>query len=347
MKTIKIPTTLLTVLIAATSLQAVELLTSDGAWDTEGINNSSNSGAQTNSNNDGKFVNWGGVTFNSNSENNYFDMQATKSNPQQSYAAGYTYYYRSTSVTSSSTVVNQVAYLTADGSTITASRIFGPNSSNPHDPSASHTISDSFVVATGDNVVGQTIGLRLSSEGAQSRFRLNGNDVNALLTNHAGFDGGNGVGALYSTSFSDGAQVTAFDHVLDMHLTNVGGAITSDFFRINNDSTFQNTISFGSETDTFRTGTSYQISIVANQALANDSNQNSIKIVMGDDILNNTYTETITMSANPATYTFTVDVDDKKLAGAAFRFEISASSLTSGGATNQYRIYEFKVSAIP
>ena len=133
-----------------------------------------------------------------------------------------------------------------------------------------------------------------------------------------------------------------------MHLTNVGGAITSDFFSINNDSTFQNTISFGSETDTFRTGTSYQISIEANQALANDSNQNSIKIVMGDASLNNnTYTKTITMSADPATYTFTVDVDDKKLAGAAFSFKILASSLTSAGATNQYRIYEFKVSAVP
>lgn len=327
-------------LIVATSLQAVELLTSDGAWNANGVITSSNGGAQTNSNIGGTFVGWGGVTFNSNNDSQHLDMQATESNPQWKYAAGYTYNYRSTSVSSVSDV-NQVAYLTANGQKVAASRISGPNTSIPGNPNASNTISGSFVVAAGDDVVDQIIGMRLSSEGIQSRFRLNGNDVNALLTNHADFDGGNDVGALYSTYFSGNVQETPYDHVLDMSLTNSGGGISSNHFYINNSSSSRNTVSFGSETDTFRAGTIYKIKFDAKQHVANDPDQKSIDIVMGGGV----YSKTITMSSTKATHTLSVDADAENLEGKEFSFEILASSLTSEG-SNQYHIYDFSIEAM-
>lgn len=275
-------------------------------------------------------------------------MQTAAGNPQQNYAAGYTYSYQAkgySQVNTQETTFN--VQLLAGGALVSGTQVTGNNYTTGGgvgpEPD-SNVINGSLQVDSGSALVGQQIGMRLNSNGPQTKFLPDGeNNLSALLTNHAGFDGGNGEGALYSTSFSGGAQVTAFDHVLDMSLTNAGGAIVNDYFRINNVNDGQNTVSFGSETDTFRAGTSYQISIDANKAIESDPAQNSIDIVMGGGA----YTETITMSATRDTYTFTVDADDESLAGEAFSFQILASSLTSTETANQYHIYEFEVTAIP
>jgi len=168
-------------LLAITALAMVHLahsallVTSDGAWSTTAANGTSNGGAQTNWNTSGTFNNWGGASFNANAETWYMDMQATAANAQQTYAAGYTYSYRSSAAAAiAGHATNQVVYLTADGSTVAASRVAGPNNTGTYGSGDRNTISSSYAVSAGNAIIGQTVGMRLTSEGAQSRFRADG-----------------------------------------------------------------------------------------------------------------------------------------------------------------------------
>ena len=341
MKYMKQPITLLTCIVAATSLQGVELITSDGAWTETAVNATSNAGQQSNSNTSGAFSRYDGASYNTNSEAQYMDMQTTASNVQQNYTAGYTYTYTG-NARRVADFPNQVASLTADGSVVTGTRITAATGNGSWAPNTG-----TYTVDTGNTAIGKAIGLRLSSEGSQSRFSANSvnpsSTVSALLTNHDNtFDYGNGSGALHSTAFSDGAQTTAFDHVLDMALSSNGGGFNANYYRINNNTTDRNQATFGSATDTFRTGTSYEITFDANQAIIADAGQTSVDIILGGG----SYTETVTMSGTRDTYTMTVDADANGLEGQAFDFQFIASDTTSSG-VNQYRIYSFDVAAIP
>ena len=327
-------------LIAAINLQAVELLTSQGAWNATDVVASSNSGGQNNTQNSGSFGDSGGAIFSSDAVNEYIDMQAAATNPQQKYTAGYTYRYES--LGHSTTLAQQSTFnvgLLANGD-LTGNNVSGNNYT---DTAGSNNISDELQVKSDFAYLEQQIGMRISSNNAQTKWYADGStSLSALLTNHAGFDGGNGAGALYSTSFSGDAQAINYDHVLDMSLTYTGGAIVDDFIKFNNNGAVKNTVNFGSETDTFRANTGYKITINAIKRFSADGNQNSIDIVMGDD----THTKTITVSTNVVTtFDFTINADDVGLGGKAFKFDISASNFTNGG-SNQYRIYDFSIEAI-
>jgi hypothetical protein len=269
-------------------------------------------------------------------------MRATAANPQQNYTAGYTYSYQSvghSAIADYNTTFN--AELLANG-VPTGENVSGNNFTVPG-TAGSNTLSGELQVESDFTYLGQQIAMRISSQGVQTRWRADGStSLSALLTNHANFDGGVVAGALYSTSFSGGAQVIEYDHVLDMRLTKNGGAIEGDKFRINNSHVNQNTVSFGSETDTFRADTKYTISIEAKKHISQDASQNSIDIVMGGGV----HTETITISPTRNSYTCTVTVDDTGLKGKGFNFDITASDKTSTGQTNQYHIYAFSIKAV-
>jgi hypothetical protein len=331
------------ILHAATILQGIELLSSHEAWTQLGVQASSNNGKQNNTYKNGGFVKWGGACFFCNqSSSGSLEMRATAANPQQNYTAGYTYSYQSvghSAIADYNTTFN--AELLANG-VPTGENVSGNNFTVPG-TAGSNTLSGELQVESDFTYLGQQIAMRISSQGVQTRWRADGStSLSALLTNHANFDGGVVAGALYSTSFSGGAQVIEYDHVLDMRLTKNGGAIEGDKFRINNSHVNQNTVSFGSETDTFRADTKYTISIEAKKHISQDASQNSIDIVMGGGV----HTETITISPTRNSYTCTVTVDDTGLKGKGFNFDITASDKTSTGQTNQYHIYAFSIKAV-
>jgi hypothetical protein len=334
-------------LIASTSLQAVELLTSDGAWGKDTANNnvlfpSTNNDWQSNTQSNGAFSSYNGVMFGSSTVNEYIEMNATTNHEQQKYTAGYTYRYKSLG---HSTMANRRntfnVELLADGD-LTGVKVTGNNyRGTGTDALNSNTLIGELKVEKNDAYDEKQIGMRISANGPRTKWYADGStSLSALLTNHAGFDGGNGAGALYSTSFSGDAQAINYDHVLDMSLTYTGGAIVDDFIKFNNNGAAKNTVNFGSETDTFRANTGYKITINAIKRFSADGNQNSIDIVMGDD----THTETITVPTSATTLDFTINADDLGLAGKAFKFDISASAVTSVG-ENQYRIHEFSIEA--
>ena len=330
-------------LIAAINLQAVNLLTSQGAWSTTDVVASSNSDSQNNTRNSGYFdIYAGGATFSSNLVSEYIAMRAAADNPQQNYTAGYTYSYQSLgySLLPSHNSIFNVGLL-ANG-VLTGDNVSG-NNYMVSGIAGSNNISGELQVESGFAYLGQQIGMRISSQGIQTKWFADGStSLSALLTNHAGFDGGSGAGALYSTSFSGSAQAINYDHVLDMELTLVGGAvIEADYLRLNNDTDGKNIASFGSATDTFRANTRYKITINANKQVNADATQNSIDIIMGDD----THIVTIPVPTSVTTLDFTINADDVGLAGEAFKFYIAASDLTTTG-INQYRIYDFSIEAM-
>ena len=330
-------------LIAAINLQAVNLLTSQGAWSTTDVVASSNSDSQNNTRNSGYFdIYAGGATFSSNLVSEYIAMRAAADNPQQNYTAGYTYSYQSLgySLLPSHNSIFNVGLL-ANG-VLTGDNVSG-NNYMVSGIAGSNNISGELQVESGFAYLGQQIGMRISSQGIQTKWFADGStSLSALLTNHAGFDGGSGAGALYSTSFSGSAQAINYDHVLDMELTLAGGAvIEADYLRLNNDTDGKNIASFGSATDTFRANTRYKITINANKQVNADATQNSIDIIMGDD----THIVTIPVPTSVTTLDFTINADDVGLAGEAFKFYIAASDLTTTG-INQYRIYDFSIEAM-
>jgi len=326
--------------MGAASLQAVELITSDGAWTTSAINATSNGGAQTNTSVGGAFSGWGGPAFvNVNNEGDYINMQATASNPQQTYAAGYTYSYNSTAYAAlDGHKNNQVAYLTADGSTVAASRISGLNYTGSAGAAStnSRTISGSYVVSAGNPIIGQTIGLRLTSEGIQSRFRADGtSDLSALLTEHADL---NGDGVIYSTSFATNANgLIATDHVLDMTLSGV--TPNGEFFFMNYTAAGdKNVATFASESDTFREDAIYRISFDAMKKYNSDPTQMDLSFSLG------TFTTDMTVTTDLASYSFNVDAEAVGIDGEALSIVITPTGKPDTG-TDQFRLYDFEIAA--
>lgn len=324
----------------AHSAHAALLVTSDGAWSTTAANGTSNGGAQTNWNTAGTFNSWGGASFNVNAESQYMDMQATAANAQQSYAAGYTYSYRSSAAAAiAGHANNQVVYLTANGGTVAGSRVAGANNTGTYGSGDRNTINGSYAVSGGDAIIGQTIGLRLSSEGIQSRFRADGDsDLSALLTTHANF---NGDGVVYSTAFGkDGGGLIDTDHVLDMTLSNDGGALEDGYFRINNNATAQNWFSIASATDTFRSGDTYTIAFDARKAIDGDTGQNELAISLGS------FSTNISIGAATASYSFDVDADAAGIAGESLDVLFQSADVTGSG-VNQYQVSDLNIAAIP
>lgn len=338
---------IITTLLAGTvSLApASVLITSVGAWDSVGVIASSNGGIQANSNSSGTFgANGANAYYASNGSGDNLTMQTATGNPQQNYTAGYTYTYQATSYAAllPNHNDNQNVQLIAGGSLVSGTLVTGAN--NLGAVNSPVTIQGSYAVASGNANIGQRIGIQLFSDGIQSRWLNDGSTtLSALLTEHLGFDGGNGAGALYSTAIAGGAQTTAFDHILDMSLALGGATVEANYVRFNNNATTQQSATFGSATDTFRAGTSYQIIFDANQAVINDSTQDSLNIVLGGGI----YTETILMSGTRDTYSFTVDADALSLAGSALSFQFIANSVTANAGPNQFRVYDFEVTAVP
>jgi hypothetical protein len=328
-------------LIAAVSLQAVDLLSSQGAWTNSGTANPAGI-PQSNNNSGGSFNEWNGASFWSHSGSEYFNMQATDSNPQQNYTAGYTYSFQSQGHSAIVSHHNSFQIDLLAGGDVVSGGVSGNNYSLAGS-AGSNIITGSIDVDNGDVYNGKQIGMRISSNGTQTRFLADGStSMSALLTNHAGFNGGNGVGALYSTSFSDNAQTINYDHVLDMELTLAGGAIENHYLRLNNNTTEKNIASFGSDTDTFRSGTKYRVTFNAEKAVNGDATQNSLDIIMGGG----GYTQIVTLGGAYEAVDFTIDADARGLVGSDFIFGIEASDVTTTG-INQYRISDFNIQVIP
>ena len=320
---------------------SAQLITSDGAWINTAVNATSNGGLQANSNTGGSFGGWGDASFFSNAETQYLGMQASITSVQQTYTAGYTYSYQSTARAAlASHAANQVVSLTGDGAVVAGTRVAGPNNTGTFGTLDPNTVNGSYVVSTGNAVIGETVGVRISSEGAQSRFwaeavtATTGSGVSALLTEHANF---NGDGSIYSTSFNAGGAGD-IDHVLDMTLSGVAEG-AGDIY-LNNNTTDQNIMLIGSADDTFRAGTIYRITFDANKHIEQDSAQNDLTISLG------TYTTDITIGSTLDSYTFDVDADAAGIVGQLLGVGIEASALTTTEA-NQYIIYDLDLVAIP
>jgi hypothetical protein len=348
MKKSKISVKLLTVMycfISLSNLSAVELLTSDDAWTNTEILASSNNGLQNNTPHNGGLGNYFGPYFWSNNTTDYIDMKATALNPQQHYTAGYTYIYKSeggAEVAGDNSHHNTFNIELLANDAATGIKATGNNYSNP-DVVGSNSIGGSLQVNSHSNYAGKRIGIRINSNGSQTRWRPDGTtSLSALLTNHTGFKGGDGLGALYSVTFRGSSQVINYDHVLDMRLTKFKCGLGKNYIWMNNNNSGKNALTFGSETDTFRANTKYTIAIKVKKHISQDASRNSIDIVMGDGA----YTKTILTSPNLKTHTFTVNVDDIGLKGKSFNFKITSSDFTSReGQLNQYHIYSFSIEA--
>lgn len=329
------------------SAQASVLVSSDGAWSTNGINSMSNNGMQTNSHNGGTFSQWGGASFNVNAETQYLDMQA----PTQVYTAGYTYSYKaSAAAAQESMMTNQVVTLLADGAPVVASR--GPNTLGTFGAENRNSIWGYRTIETGDPLIGQTIGLRLSSEGSQSRFRADGDShLRATLTSHAGFNselpsGHAAAGTLFDTEFEldSGGLVTTANPVgmavaagSELIITNS----TDSYFRMNlNSEGARNRFELEASGESFQAQTTYRLSFLARKIIENDLSQNEINIILGD-----AYTNTLTVSTAATFYSFTVNADELALAGNNFTIEFVPEGAAVTNSVNQYRIYNLAVSA--
>jgi hypothetical protein len=320
---------------------SAQLITSDGAWTTTAVNATSNGGLQDNSNTGGSFGLWAGPSFLSNGSNQYLDMQASATSVQQTYTAGYTYSYQSTARAPNVAYDDiQVVSLTSNAAVVAGTPVAGSNNTGTFGTGDPNTVNGSYVVSTGNAVIGQTVGVRISGEGVQSRFWAEavtataGSGVSALLTEHANF---NGDGNIYSTSFNAGGAGD-IDHVLDMTLSGVGEG-NGDIF-LNNTTTIQNIMLIGSADDTFRAGTIYRITFDAKKQIEQDSAQNDLTISLG------TYTTDITIGNIVGSYTFDVDADAAGIVGQLLGVGIKASALTTTG-LNQYKIYDLDLVAIP
>ena len=318
---------------------AAALLTSAGAWSSTGVVAQSNHGTQTNSNQNGQFSNWAGATFSANAESQNLDMQATATSVQQCYAGGYTYGYRSTALAAlASDSTNQVAYLTANGNPVSASRISGPNNTGTFGSSDTNTITGCYAVGPGDPLIGQIIGLRLSSEGLQSRFHADGaSGVSAILTTHAQL---NGNGVIYSTAFMTNSTggLVATDDVLDMSPNSSGGALQNGHWEINNTTLTRDWFTIGSSGDTFRAGTVYTITYTAQKTINQDAAQNALTVSLGS------FSTNLTIGTSVRSYAFSVDADEAGLTGEDLRVMFQAATHTVTG-FNQYRISGLEIAA--
>ncbi|VGO14038.1 hypothetical protein PDESU_02595 [Pontiella desulfatans] len=333
----------------AGSVQAAVLVSSDGAWSTNGINSMSNNGMQTNSHNGGTFSQWGGASFNVNAETQTLDMQA----PALVYTAGYTYSYKASAAAAQENMItNQVVTLLADGAPVAASRVSGPNVLGIFGSDNRNSIFGYRTIETGDPLIGQTVGLRLSSEGSQSRFRADGDsNLRATLTSHAGFNselpsGHAATGTLFETEFEmdAGGLITTANPVgmavaagAELVVTNAADS----YFRLNlNAEGARNRFELEAAGELFQAETTYRLSFLARKMIENDLSQNEINIILGD-----TCTNTLTISTAANFYSFTVNADELALAGNSFTIEFVPEGATVTNSVNQYRIYNLEVSA--
>ena len=329
-------------------VQAAVLVTSDGAWSTNGVIENSNGGQQTNSNVGGTFGLWGGASFNVNAETQSLDMQSAAV-----YTEGYTYSYKASAATAlESMMTNQVATLLADGSLVAESRVAGANYYGTFGSDNRNAIYGYRTVLAGDPLVGQTVGLRLSSEGSQSRFRADGDSLlRATLTSHTAFNsmpssGHASNGTLFATEFemaSNELAVTA--NPIDMGIANGAELVVTNaadsYFRLNlNSGGARNRFELEAAAEFFQASTSYRLSFRADKKIENDLSQNEINIILGG-----TVTHTLPVSTLVTPYSLVVNADEFALAGNNFTIEFEPAGAATTNGVNQYRIYDLEVSA--
>jgi hypothetical protein len=323
-------------------VSAALLINSSGAWTNNAVVSLSNGGKQSNANVNGGFgvINGTNAYYYSNGGTAYMTMQATAGSAQQTYTSGYTYRYKVTGYAAlSSQNTTQNGVLLANGTAVAGTLITGPNNNGTFGYTGENAISGTRSVATGDALIGQTVGLKFYSTAAQTQWRNTGSTyVSSLLTSHTNF---NGNGMIYSTSFatnSSGALVST-DYVLDMALTG-SGTLNSGFIALNNNTTARNEFKIGSSEDTFRTDTVYRISFDAYKSVNGDAAQNDLTFTLG------TFSTNITMSALSSPYTFDVNAALAGITNQLLSVDVRASSLTSISG-NQYRINDLNITAIP
>ena len=335
--------------LLAGGVQAAVLVSSDGAWSTSGVAGVSHNGMQTNSHVGGTFSEWGGAAFNVNAETQYLDMQA----PAQFYTPGYTYCYTvSAAAALESMKTNQVAVLLADGSPAADTRVVGLNYNGTFGSDQRNSIYGYRTVKAGDPLIGQTVGLRLSSEGSQSRFRADGDSMlSAKLTSHAGFNsdvpsGHAAAGTLFDTEFEldSGGLVTTANPVgmavaagSELIVTNAADS----YFRLNlNSEGARNRFELEAAGESFQAETSYRLSFRAQKKIENDLSQNEINIILGGS-----HIETLAISTAVTSYSFTIHADELALAGNEFTIEFVPEGAAVTNSVNQYRIFNLEVSA--
>ncbi len=325
--------------LLAGGVQAAVLITADGAWSSSAINASSNGGLQSNSHSGGAFGLWGGPSFNVNAESLYLDMEATGLNIQPVCTAGYTYRWRVKAAAAREDMMNnQVSYLLAGGSPVSASRLEGPNNDGTFGPDNRHTIYGSYPVAAGDAQVGKTVGLRLTSEGIQSRYLADGDtELSVLLTTHAGF---NGDGLLYETSFeTNAAGVVGTDYVLDMAFQGTGtfgndSGINCCILVAAEDSA--ESCSVASAGDTFRRATAYELSFQARCSQRDDSSR--IIVSLGSFATN------IAVGSEYVDCSLTVNADKTGISGEPLGVELVPMTASAG--TNEFWLKNLSLSAV-
>lgn len=328
--------------IAATvSLKGAELITSDGAWSSTGTVALSNGDIQANTDNNGFYGTWNGGSFNSNTATTYIDMQTATGNPQENYTAGYTYSYEArgySALNAHESTFN--VQLLGNGSLVDGTQVTGNNYTSVGGPETdSNVVKGSYEVTNVSTLLGQKIGIRINSNGQQTRFLANGDvSVSALLTNHAGF---NGNGIIHSIDYTSGSAVEN-DYVLDMANGSTGGTQGANYFAINNTDTAQNIINWNSGTDTIRAGTIYTLSFTVSKSREDDASQTGLNILFGSASVN---METIELGLIPTeTYTVEFDADALGIAGESLSYSLLADGFTGSG-INQYRIGDIQLSA--
>ncbi|WP_136077229.1 hypothetical protein [Pontiella desulfatans] len=340
----------------AGGVQAAVLVSSDGAWSTNELITISKGGLQSNSNSGGTFGSWGGASFNANAESHYLDMETTVSNIQHIYTPGYTYSYKASAAAAlANMMTNQVVYLLADGAPVSASRVAGKNYLGTFGSDNRNSVYGYYSAEAGDPLIGQTVGMRLTSEGIQSRFRADGDSsLRVLLTSHAGFDDYTVLpqssthaiaGLLFETEFEmDAGGLVASENVIGL-TTDDGSLIvtnaTDSYFRMNlNDTGGRNAFKLNSDSDTFQELTIYRLDFRAFKSIDADPSQNEVHVVLGGS-----YTNTINIGTSESSYSTVVDSDETGLAGSDLRVEFVPAGTGTVSGINQYRVMDLSISA--
>jgi len=339
----------------ACGLQAAILVTSDQAWDSNEAYGLSNSGMQTNWNTGGNFGMWGGKMWSSNADSQTMDMQATASNVQRTYTAGYTYSYHVSGLAAvDAHATEQIACLTANGNVVDGTLVSGANHLGTYGLNDPAPIYSYRTVSEGDGLIGQPIGLRLSSEGPQTRYLADGSSsLRAVLTTHAKLgpkipSWHSAAGTLFVTEFEEESDelVATVNPVgmavadgSELILTNVADS----YVRMNlNDTGARNRFELEAAVEYFQPATSYRLSFRAQKAIESDLSQNEINIILGG-----TVTETLRISTVTSDYTVTVNADAASLTGKGFSIEFEPAGAATTNSVNQYRIYNLDLSAEP
>lgn len=183
--------------------QAGMLITSDGAWDSSGVVALSNGGVQTNYNFNGEFGSAAGNDYfssNANSEEtNFMYMAAAPGNPDLTYQAGKTYIYQIqgyAAIAGHSNTQNVMLIAGSDTNGIAGTLVSGLNNTGTYGINDQVAISGSYTVEAGDPVIGQPIGMKLYSNGIQTRWCSDESSfISSVLTDHIS------TGTLFSTEF--------------------------------------------------------------------------------------------------------------------------------------------------